>query len=98
MMAQKTPKPKRVHIHVVEDNKETANIRLPYGMFKLGMKYGRQAAKEETDACARAMAQLTDFDCAAFERAVASGEIQLPNVLLEADVPDNGTHVTITAE
>ena len=98
MMAQKTPKPKRVHIHVVEGNKVTANVRIPYGMFKLGMKYGQQTAKEETDPCAQAMAQLTDFDCATFERAVASGEIQLPNVLLEADVPDDSTHVSITAE
>ncbi len=97
-MAVKALKPKRMHIYVVENNKVTADVRIPYGMFKLGMKYGQKAAKDDTDACAMAMARLTDFDCAAFERAVASGEILLPSILLDADIPDDNTHVTITAE
>jgi hypothetical protein len=81
-----------------EQGKQTADIRLPYGMFRLGMKYGAAAAKGETDACARAMANLQDFDCASFEHSVTSGEITLPRVLLDTIEDGSNTHVVITAE
>ena len=97
-MKAKLPKPRKIHIDVTENGNKTADVRLPYGMFKLGMKYGGQAAKKETDSCARAMAHLDDFDCAAFECSVAAGEILLPYELLNLDEPDSRTHVTITVE
>lgn len=97
-MQTKQMKPRKIHIDVTESGTKTSNIRLPYGMFKLGMKYGRSATKGETDGCAQAMAQLGDFDCVAFERSVANGAILLPHQLLDTIDPDHGTHVIITAE
>ena len=92
------PKPHKVHVQVDEPGKKAVDIRLPYGMFRLGMKYGASAAKGEQDACARAMANLVDFDCATFERSVANGEISLPRVLLDTMEAASNTHVVITAE
>jgi len=94
----KTVKPRRIHVDVTENGKKTADVRLPYGMFKLGMKYGRSAAADETDSCARAMACLKGFDCAAFEKSVATGAILLPNVLFQMDDAESNTQVILTAE
>jgi hypothetical protein len=94
----KTTKPRKVHIDVTESGTKTADVRLPYGMFRLGMKYGKDAAAKETDACARAMACLKDFDCAAFERSVASSAILLPHVLFQMDDAESNTQVILTAE
>ena len=97
-MQPQTKKPRKVHIDVTENGKKTADVRLPYGMFKIGMKYGNSAAKGEKDSCAQAMAKLVDFDCAAFERSIAQGEILLPHLLLDTVDTGNNTHVIITAE
>lgn len=94
----RTRKPRKVHIDVTESGKKTADIRMPYGMFRLGMKYGKQAASNETDACAAAMARLVDFDCASFERSIASGEIALPHQLLDMFDASSQTSVNITVE
>ncbi|MEA4914398.1 MAG: hypothetical protein VB061_07500 [Christensenella sp.] len=97
-MKSQPTKPRKIHIQVTEHGNQTADVRLPYGMFRLGMKYGKDAAKNETDACAKAMAQLQDFDCASFERSVASGEIALPHVLLDTIVSESNSHVVMIAE
>lgn len=97
-MKNKPSKVKRVHVFVTEAGKQTADVRIPYGMFRLGMKFGKDAAKNETDACAKAMAQLEDFDCAVFDRSVASGETTLPHVLFDHVDTASDTHVVLTAE
>lgn len=94
----KTVKPRRVHIDVTESGKKTTDIRMPYGMFRLGMKYGKEAASNEADPCAQAMAHLVDFDCASFERSVAIGEIGLPHELLDMFDASSQTSVNITVE
>ena len=63
-----------------------------------GWLTGKDAAANETDACARAMARLKDFDCAAFERSVATGEILLPYVLFQMEETESNTQVILTAE
>ena len=93
-----TTKPRRVHIAVTENGRKTADVRLPYGMFKLGMKYGAQAAKGETDGCAYGMSLLESFDAASFERSVASGEQELPCVLIDVDDQKDATQVYIAVE
>ena len=45
-----------------------------------------------------AMAQLEDFDCAVFDRSVASGETTLPHVLFDHVDTASDTHVVLTAE
>jgi hypothetical protein len=97
-MKTKSTKVRRIHVFVTESGKTTADVRLPYGMFRLGMKYGKAAAKNETDSCAKAMARLQDFDCADFERTVACGERILPFVLLDETEAASATHVVLTAE
>ena len=97
-MNSKPQKVRKVHVFVTENGKQAADVRLPYGMFRLGMKYGKDAAKTETDPCAKAMSRLQDFDCAAFERAVALGERVLPCVLLDETDEASATHVVLTAE
>ena len=97
-MNNKPAKVKKIHVFVTEGDKNTADVRLPYGMFRLGMKYGKNAAKNEIDGCAKAMARLQDFDCGAFERAVACGERVLPFVLLDETDAASATHVILTAE
>lgn len=94
----KTVKPRKVHVDVTESGRKTADVRLPYGMFKIGMKYGKTAASKETDPCAKAMANLVDFDCDSFERSVAAGEILLPYVLFSMDDAESNTQVILTAE
>lgn len=91
-------KPRRVHIAVTESGRKTADVRIPYGMFKLGMKFGTQAAKDETAGCAYGMALLESFDAPSFERSVASGEQQLPCVLLDIDDQKDATQVYIAVE
>ena len=98
MMKPQQTKLRKIHVLVDEPGKKAVDIRLPYGMFRLGMKYGASAAKGETDACARAMAHLQNFDCAAFEHSVASGEIALPHVLLDTIESESNSHVVMTAE
>ena len=99
-MKNKPAKVRKVHVFVTESGKKTADVRIPYGMFRLGMKFGKDAAKNEneTDACAKAMAQLEDFDCAVFARSVASGERTLPHVLFDHMDTASDTHVVLTAE
>jgi hypothetical protein len=97
-MRNTSPKVRKIHVFVTENGKTTADVRLPYGMFRLGMKYGKAAAKNETDGCAKAMARLQDFDSASFERAVACGERVLPFVLLDETNAVSATHVVLTAE
>lgn len=91
-------KPRKIHIDVTENGTKTADVRLPYGMFRLGMKFGLSAAEDKTDSCARALACLKDFDCAAFERSVAAGTILLPNILFQMDDATSRTQVVLTAE
>jgi len=97
-MKQKLEKPRRVHIAVTEHGKKTADVRIPYGMFKLGMKYGAQAAKDEPDGCAQAMELLGAFDCGACARSGASGEQELPGSLVDVDDAQDETQVRIVVE
>jgi len=91
-------KPHSVHIDVTEGGKKTADIHIPFSMFRLGMKYGRQAASQETDGCAQAMEQMKDFDCSAFVREFAEGKISLPHLLLDTFDEQSATHVVITVD
>jgi len=97
MRNNKPAKVRKIHVFVTEGGKQTADVRLPYGMFRLGMKFGKDAVKAKTDSCARAMARLQDFSCEAFERAVAAGERTLPCVLLDETDEISATHVVLTA-
>ncbi len=97
MLSNQT-KPRRVHIAVTESGRKTADVKIPYGMFKLGMKYGTMFAKDEDDCCAEAVSLLESFDASSFERSVASGEQSLPCVLIDVDDQKDATQVRIAVE
>lgn len=94
----RSKKPRSVHINVTEGGKKTADIHIPFSMFRLGMKYGSQAASQETDGCAKAMEKMKDFDCSAFVRDFADGKISLPHLLLDTVDEQNATHIIITVD
>lgn len=97
-MGTKLDKPHWVHIAITEHGKKTADVRIPYGMFKLGLKYGAQAAKNEPDGCAQAMELLGAFNCELFERSVATGEQKLPCALVDVDDAQDETQVRVVVE
>lgn len=94
----KNAKPKRLCVLVTEHGKQTAHVRMPYFMFKMGMKFGKMAAQNGDIAEKDAMAYLEGFDVAEMERSLESGEQSLPLVLVDVDEPENDKHVTVTLE
>lgn len=95
----RTAKPKRLCVLVTENGRQTTNVRLPYFMFKMGMKFGKKAAANgDISDCDDAMAYLEGFDVAELERSLASGEQELPLILVDVDEPDKNSHVTVTIE
>jgi hypothetical protein len=95
---KRTVKPKRMLVHMGENGKVTADVRLPYSLFKMGMKFGKMASKEDFGDCEEAMAFLQEFDTAAFEQALATGDETLPAVLVDVCEPEKDSRVTITLE
>ena len=99
METAKNTKPKRLYVLVTEQGKQTTNVKMPYFMFKMGMKFGKMAAANgDIPDCDDAMAYLEGFDVAELERSLASGEQELPLVLVDVDEADKGKHVTVTLE
>lgn len=94
----KSLKPKRMIVHVTENGNVTTDVRLPYSLFKMGMKFGRMATKEDFGDCEEAAVFLRDFDIAAFEQSLLDGEETLPVVLVDVCEPEKGSHVTVTLE
>lgn len=99
METARNAKPKRMCVLVTEHGKQTTNVKMPYFMFKMGMKFGKMAADNgDIPDCGNAMAYLEGFDIAELERSLASGEQELPLVLVDVDEPGKDTHVTVTLE
>lgn len=97
--ATRNAKPKRMCVLVTENGRQTTNVRMPYFMFKMGMKFGKMAAANgDISDCGDAMAYLEGFDVAELERSLTSGEQELPLVLVDVDEPGKDTHVTVTIE
>jgi hypothetical protein len=95
----RTAKPKRLCVLVTENGRQTTNVRMPYFMFKMGMKFGKMAAANgDIPDCADAMSYLEGFDLVELERSLASGEQELPLTLVDVDEPDKNSHVTVTIE
>jgi len=94
----KNAKPKRLSVLVTEHGKQTTHVRMPYFMFKMGMKFGKMAARNGDIQEQDAMAYLEGFDVAELERSLESGEQSLPLVLVDVDEPENDKHVTVTLE
>ena len=95
----KPAKPKRMCVLVTENGNQTTNVRMPYFMFKMGMKFGKLAAKNgNIHNREDAMAYLEGFDLADLERSLENGEQTLPLVLVDVEEPGKNIHVTVTLE
>lgn len=92
-------KPKSIRIEVTENGVLTANVRIPYFVMKMGLKFGQMAnnSKKKGDA-ENELERLKDIDMDAIFEALDSGEMTLPCVLVEVDEPDKNEHVKITLE
>jgi len=99
MEDMKTVKPKSIRIEVTENGVLTANVRIPYFVMKMGLKFGQMAnnSKKKGDA-QNELERLKDIDMDAIFEALDNGEMTLPCVLIEVDEPDKNEHVKITLE
>ena len=99
MEDMKSVKPKSIRIEVTENGVLTANVRIPYFVVKMGLKFGQMAnnSKKKGDA-ENKLERLKDIDMDAIFEALDNGEMTLPCVLIEVDEPDKNEHVKITLE
>lgn len=99
MEDMKSVKPKSIRIEVTENGVLTANVRIPYFVMKMGLKFGQMAnnSKKKGDA-QNELERLKDIDMDAIFEALDNGEMTLPCVLIEVDEPDKNEHVKITLE
>jgi hypothetical protein len=92
-------KPKGIRIEVTENGVLTANVRVPYFIIKLGLKFGQMADPSRKKKSAEdELERLKDIDMNGIFEALASGELTLPCLLVEVDEPDKKQHVKITLE
>lgn len=95
----KTVKPRNILIQVTENGKATANVRIPFFIIKMGMKFGQMAANSKKGGNHEdALERLKDVDLDAILEALNSGELSLPCLLVDVDEPEKNEHVTIILE
>ncbi len=95
----KSVKPQGIRIEVTESGVVTANVRVPYFVVKMGLKFGQSAGKSKKKGSAEEeLERLKDVDMDAVLEALNSGELTLPCLLVEVDEPDKNGHVKITLE
>ncbi len=92
-------KPKGIRIEVTENGVLTANVRMPYFIVKMGLKFGQMAHHSKKKRSAEdELERLKDIDFDAIFEELNSGELTLPCLLVEVDEPDKNEHVKITLE
>jgi hypothetical protein len=92
-------KPKGIRIEVTENGVLTTNVRVPYFVVKMGLRFGQMAdgaSKKENHE--DQLKKLKDVDMDAILGSLHSGELTLPCLLVEVDEPDKNEHVKITLE
>lgn len=92
-------KPKTLLIQVTENGKLTANVRVPFFLVKMGIKFGQMelnAKKQENHT--NELERLKDIDLDSILEALNSGELSLPCLLVDVDEPEKNEHVTIILE
>lgn len=92
-------KPKGIRIEVIENGVLTANVRVPYFIVKMGLKFGQMADHStKRGGAENELERLKDIDMDAILEALSNGELTLPCLLVEVDEPDKNEHVKITLE
>ena len=92
-------KPKGIRIEVTENGVLTTNVRVPYFLVKMGLKFWQMSDHSKKKESARdELERLKDIDMDAILEALSNGELTLPCLLVEVDEPDKNEHVKITLE
>lgn len=95
----KPDKPKGIRIQVTENGVLTANVRVPYFVVKMGLKFGQMSHNAKKQGSAEnELERLKDVDMDAILESLNNGGLSLPCLLVEVDEPDKNEHVTITLE
>ncbi len=95
----KPVRPKGIRIEVTENGVLTANVRVPYFIVKIGLKFGQMAdSSKKKGSVEDELERLKDIDMEGILEALGNGELTLPCLLVEADEPDKNEHVKITLE
>ncbi|GEM_PF-2450548 len=95
----KPVKPKNILIQVTEEGTLKTNVRVPFFMLKMGLKFGQMAANaKKPGAREEELERLKDIDMDAILEALNSGELSLPCLLVDVDEPNKNQHVKITLE
>ncbi len=95
----KTIKPKGIRIQVTEKGILTTNIRIPFFVVKMGLKFGQMAYSSKThERYEGELERLMDVDMDAILKALSNGDLSLPCLLVDVDESDKKQHVTITLE
>jgi hypothetical protein len=93
----KPMKPKTLVVKVTENGKLTANVRIPFIIVKMGMKFGQMELKAK-EGNKDELERLKDIDFDSILEALNSGELSLPCILVDVDEPAKNEHVTIILE
>lgn len=90
-------KPQGIHIEVTQNGVLTANVRFPFSIAKMWMKFGQitDFSKKKGNA-EDALEHLKDVDLDAIFESLNNGELSLPCLLAEVD--EHNQHVKITLE
>ncbi|WP_410768814.1 hypothetical protein [Fontibacillus sp. BL9] len=95
----KPVKPKWIRIEVTENGVKTANLRVPYFIVKIGLRFGQMADYSKKKGSAEnELERLKDVDMDAILELLGSGELTLPCLLVDVNEPDKNQHVKITLE
>ncbi|WFR55273.1 hypothetical protein QA584_16865 [Anaerocolumna sp. AGMB13025] len=95
----KPVKPQGIRIEVTENGVLTTNVRIPYFIAKMGLKFGQKAEHSKKKGSAEdELQRLKDVDIDGILAALENGELTLPCLLAEADESDKNQHIKITLE
>ena len=95
----KPVKPKGIRVEVTKNGILTANVRIPYAIVKMGLKFGHMADSSKRKGTAEdELERLKNVDFDAVLEALNNGEMSLPCLLVEVDEQEKNEHVKITLE
>lgn len=91
--------PKQMLIQVTQQGQPKVNVRIPFFLVKMGLKFGQMAVDaKQAGGHDQALEYLKEVDLDSVMQALHSGEASLPMTLVDVDEPEKNTHVNIVLE
>ncbi|MDR1603597.1 MAG: hypothetical protein LBS10_02240 [Gracilibacteraceae bacterium] len=96
------PAPKQVRVHITEKENTKVNVTVPFALVRAGLKLGQSVGGfslkfAQDELSAEILEKLNKTDINVVLARIASGEITLPYVLVDA-ADGEGQHVNIALE